>query len=95
MSLNGHEHLLTFLQDDKVGLDDLQDAIAEFEDYVQSSDVSTFWTAITVAMLIIISRSPPCRSYKIIRILRNDSMLTLRLIPTLLESLSIILFLHM
>lgn len=28
------------IEDDKVGLDDLQDAIAEFEDYVQSSDVS-------------------------------------------------------
>ncbi|CCG84137.1 protein of unknown function [Taphrina deformans PYCC 5710] len=28
------------IEDDKVGLDDLQDAIAEFEDYVQSSDIA-------------------------------------------------------
>jgi len=27
------------IEDDKVGLDDLQEEIAEFEDYVQSSDV--------------------------------------------------------
>ena len=27
------------IEDDKVGLDDLQDEIAEFEDYVQSSDI--------------------------------------------------------
>lgn len=27
------------IEDDKVSLDDLQDTIAEFEDYVQSSDV--------------------------------------------------------
>ena len=28
------------IEDDKVGLDDLQDAIAENEDYVQSSDIA-------------------------------------------------------
>jgi elongation factor 1-beta len=28
------------IEDDKVSLDDLQDAIAEFEDYVQSSDIA-------------------------------------------------------
>jgi elongation factor 1-beta len=27
------------IEDDKIGLDDLQEEIAEFEDYVQSSDV--------------------------------------------------------
>lgn len=27
------------IEDDKVGLDDLQEEIAEFEDYVQSSDI--------------------------------------------------------
>lgn len=30
------------IEDDKVSLDDLQDQIAEFEDYVQSSDVVSF-----------------------------------------------------
>lgn len=28
------------IEDDKVSLDDLQDKVAEFEDYVQSSDVA-------------------------------------------------------
>lgn len=28
------------IEDDKVSLDDLQDAVAEFEDYVQSSDIA-------------------------------------------------------
>ena len=27
------------IEDDKIGLDDLQEEIAEFEDYIQSSDV--------------------------------------------------------
>lgn len=27
------------IEDDKIGLDDLQEEIAEFEDYVQSSDI--------------------------------------------------------
>jgi len=30
------------IEDDKIGLDDLQEEIAEFEDYVQSSDVVSF-----------------------------------------------------
>jgi len=28
------------IEDDKVGLDDLQETIAEFEDYVQSTDIA-------------------------------------------------------
>jgi elongation factor 1-beta len=28
------------IEDDKVGLDDLQEEIAEFEDYVQSTDIA-------------------------------------------------------
>jgi elongation factor 1-beta len=31
------------IEDDKVGLDDLQEEIAEFEDYVQSSDIVSYW----------------------------------------------------
>jgi elongation factor 1-beta len=30
------------IEDDKIGLDDLQEEIAEFEDYVQSSDIVSF-----------------------------------------------------
>ena len=30
------------IEDDKVGLDDLQEEIAEFEDYVQSSDIVSY-----------------------------------------------------
>lgn len=53
------------LQDDKIGLDDLQDAIAEFEDYVQSSDVRTPLSAKPVLVADIFTRSLPCRNYKI------------------------------
>jgi elongation factor 1-beta len=28
------------IEDDKIGLDDLQEEIAEFEDYVQSTDIA-------------------------------------------------------
>jgi elongation factor 1-beta len=31
------------IEDDKVGLDELQEEIAEFEDYVQSSDIVSYW----------------------------------------------------
>jgi translation elongation factor EF-1beta len=30
------------IEDDKIGLDDLQEEIAEFEDYVQSSDIVSY-----------------------------------------------------
>lgn len=40
------------IEDDKVGLDDLQDAIAEFEDYVQSSDVSLLLLRCSTLVLI-------------------------------------------
>jgi translation elongation factor EF-1beta len=32
------------IEDDKIGLDDLQEEIQEFEDYVQSSDIVSFST---------------------------------------------------
>lgn len=39
------------IEDDKVGLDDLQETIAEFEDYVQSSDIVRVFGALRDLML--------------------------------------------
>lgn len=54
------------IEDDKVGLDDLQDAIAEFEDYVQSSDVSLPSARLSREPLLTKkNRLQLCRSYRL------------------------------
>lgn len=74
------------IEDDKVGLDDLQEEIAEIEDYVQSSDIVSLypiWPEISLHILILYSgchaevvslRLRPFRSllpYKLKRISRQ------------------------
>ena len=44
------------IEDDKVGLDDLQEQIQEFEDFVQSSDIVSSMTAFLLTQLTESSR---------------------------------------
>lgn len=49
------------IEDDKIGLDDLQEEIAEFEDFVQSTDIVSFVSE-SVLQQTLITRRLPCRS---------------------------------
>ena len=50
------------IEDDKVGLDDLQEEIAEFEDYVQSTDIVCFIHPSQLCILTYLRL--PCKSYR-------------------------------
>lgn len=64
------------IEDDKVGLDDLQEQIADFEDYVQSSDIvsSVLGLLATANMSNPSVHRPPCKSCRC----SDDSLLSNR-----------------
>lgn len=50
------------IEDDKIGLDDLQEEIQEFEDFVQSTDiVCSFLASFSIGNILTLPR-PPCKS---------------------------------
>src|SRR4051794_18925236 len=51
------------IEDDKIGLDDLQEEIAEFEDFVQSSDIVSTMAFPCCTHMLILSRLL-CKSYR-------------------------------
>jgi elongation factor 1-beta len=49
------------IEDDKIGLDDLQEEIQEFEDYVQSTDIVSLPESLAIEPKLTSSRLP-CKS---------------------------------
>jgi elongation factor 1-beta len=69
------------IEDDKIGLDDLQEEIAEFEDYVQSSDIVSSCYHIPHLLPADCPPRLPCKSYRAVSVMGPFSILAFPSIP--------------